>query len=92
VLPQAVYSPKPDAPKLAAARTAGTPTPFEIQLGFCVLPTGKTVNVHVVGNDPDAVVAKVVIDTLAKWRFKPFMVDGKAIKVCSEQKYVVEFL
>lgn len=48
-------------------------------------------DIHVVGNDPDAAVTQVVIDTLAKWRFKPFMVDGKAVKTCSEQKYVLDF-
>jgi protein TonB len=91
VLQQAVYSPTPDIAKLAAARTPRTPNPLEILVGFCITTAGKTTEIRVVGDDPDPAVTKVVLDTIAKWRFKPFIVDGAAIKTCSGKNYAIQF-
>jgi protein TonB len=87
----ALFSPEPDDDDMLAARTAKSPNPLELAIEFCVNTIGKTVDVQVVGKDPDPALSKVVISTMSKWRFKPFKQDDKPIKTCTERKYRFEF-
>lgn len=49
---------------------------------FCVSTTGSTENVQA-EQGGDASYGKTVVATVEKWSFKPFMRNGKAIRVCS---------
>jgi protein TonB len=91
VMINALFSPDPERSALAAARTDTSPNPLEVDIAFCVGTNGKTFDALVVGNNPDVVLTKVVLDTIQRWRFKPFVQAGKTIPICSRAIFVIEF-
>ncbi|WP_106391558.1 energy transducer TonB [Enhygromyxa salina] len=61
-------------------------------VAFCVDTTGETSDIHTVQYFPgDPMVDKIMRETVATWRFEPFMVDGKAIKACTQKVFKLEF-
>ena len=90
---QAIYTPDPSQDRLAATR-AGM---FDKRSGdnvtaFCVDATGRTTEIRTVKPFPgDPGVDEVIRATIKTWRFKPFMVEGKAIKTCTSQEFRITF-
>jgi protein TonB len=90
---QAIYSPDPDRNKLAATR-AGMfdKRPGENETAFCVDAAGRTTDVRTVKAFPsDPQVDEVIRATIKTWRFRPFMVEGKAMKTCTSQVFRISF-
>ena len=66
--------------------------PGENETAFCVDPQGRTVDVRTVKKFPgDPKVDEICRDTIKTWRFKPFLVDGKATRTCSIQVFNITF-
>ncbi|HWL14238.1 MAG TPA: energy transducer TonB [Opitutus sp.] len=75
-----------------SARNAGGPVPVavvtpsvsaeyagsQVNLAFTVDATGKPTEMRVVSS-PDAMVARVIMDAVKKWRFKPAEKNGTAV-------------
>ena len=93
VLSQAVYAPDPkqsELQKTISARRAKKPG--KNVTSFCVSTTGKVVDVKTKRKFPgDPQVDKICRDTVRKWRFKPFIVGGKATKTCSAAEFEISF-
>ncbi|PCC70807.1 protein TonB [Nannocystis exedens] len=90
---QAVYTPNPDQDRLAATR-AGMfdKRPGENETSFCVDATGRTTEIRTVKAFPgDPAVDEVIRSTIKTWRFRPFMVEGKAVKTCTSQVFRITF-
>lgn len=90
---QAVYTPNPDQDRLAATR-AGMfdKRPGENETAFCVDAGGRTTEVRTVKAFPgDPAVDEIIRSTVKTWRFRPFMVEGKAIKTCTSQVFRITF-
>ncbi|MDC0670236.1 energy transducer TonB [Nannocystis radixulma] len=90
---QSVYTPNPDQDRLAATR-AGMfdKRPGENETSFCVDATGRTTEVRTVKAFPgDPGVDEVIRSTIKTWRFRPFMVEGKAVKTCTSQVFRITF-
>jgi len=90
---QSVYTPNPDQDRLAATR-AGMfdKRPGENETAFCVDAGGRTTEVRTVKAFPgDPAVDEVIRSTIKTWRFRPFMVEGKAIKTCTSQVFRITF-
>ena len=59
---------------------------------FCVNEQGKTTEIRTTKKFPnDPKVDKIIRDTVRKWRFKPFMVGGKARKTCTTYEFEIRF-
>ncbi len=93
VISQAVYSPDPDHRKLMTTATARTDKRSgESVVQFCVGTDGKVSKAKTVkafANDPE--VDRICRDTVKQWRFRPFLVGGTAIEVCSKQTFQINF-
>src|SRR5690606_29482365 len=94
VMGNAIYKPEPEGSKLAGTK-AGMfdKRPGTVTIFFCVDVGGKTADVKTKKKFPhnDPKVDEICRDTVKKWRFKPFMVGGKATKVCSEVDFNIKF-
>jgi hypothetical protein len=88
----AVYSPDPDANRLART-AAGTVhrRPGKSAVQFCVSPQGKAVEVRTASKFGDAEVDRICRETVSSWRFRPFTVDGTARKTCSTVTFEIRF-
>ena len=66
--------------------------PGSVKVAFCVDASGKSTDVRVSKKFPnDPAVDQICADTVKKWRFKPFIVDGKPKKTCSEAIFEISF-
>lgn len=93
VVVHAIYSPDPDAKQLQQTKAArfdradGTS-----MVAFCVDTDGSTSDIHTVQKFPeDPLVDQIIRDTVTRWRFRPFVVDGAAVKVCTEKQFLLRF-
>jgi protein TonB len=93
VLSQGVYTPDPPEKKLQATKAAMfDKRPGSVKVGFCVAPSGKTTEVKIKKRFPgDPKVDQICMDTVKKWRFKPFLVGGKPLKTCSTMTFDIKF-
>jgi hypothetical protein len=93
VMEHAVYSPNPDQKELQQTKAARfDKADGAAMVAFCVDTQGVTSDIHTVQKFPgDPQVDKVLRDTIARWRFKPFIVDGAIAKVCTERRFVLRF-
>ncbi|MCB9569099.1 MAG: energy transducer TonB [Myxococcales bacterium] len=92
VMAQGIYTPDPD-PKALTATTAGL---FErractSKIAFCVQPQGRTLEVRTTGSCDDPEVDEICRRAVRSWRFRPFVVDGKATTVCTEVAFDLRF-
>ena len=79
---QAIYAPGPDQNKLGAARAGETRT------AFCVDFQGRTTDVRTIKKFPgDPKLDEVSRDTIKRWRFSPFLVEGRPTRICSIQVF-----
>ncbi|MEZ4382436.1 MAG: hypothetical protein R3A79_13960 [Nannocystaceae bacterium] len=92
VMAQAVYTPDPDRAKLASTR-AGMfdKRPCTNKTSFCVDTRGNVVDVRTRKGCYDKQVDAICRETVGKWRFKPFIVGGRAQKTCSSVSFDLQF-
>ena len=93
LLSQAVYAPDPKQSELQKTISARrSKKPGKNITSFCVSTSGKVVEVKTKKKFPgDPQVDKICRDTVRKWRFKPFIVGGKATKTCSAAEFDIVF-
>jgi protein TonB len=93
VMSQAIYAPHPDAKALHQTKAARFDKTDGTNItAFCVDVHGVVIEVETKQNFPDdPQVDRILRDTIASWRFKPFMVDGKPIKTCTERTFKLKF-
>lgn len=94
VMEQAVYSPDPDAKELQQTKAARFDKAVGISIvAFCVDVDGSTSDIHTVQKFPgDPQIDHILRDTIARWRFRPFVVGGAAVKVCAENIFRLRFM
>lgn len=90
---QAIYTPDPSQSKLLATRTGMfNQVSGENETSFCIDAAGRTTEVRTVKPFPgDPGVDAVCRETVKTWRFKPFLVEGKAVKTCAVQVFRITF-
>jgi len=86
----ALYAPDPDTVRLADTAAARARKPVVGSVRFCVPGYGKATDVLTVLAVDDEIDG-ILRDTVAKWRFKPFMVDGKPATTCSVVVFKISF-
>ena len=60
----------------------------EVVVAFTITPVGTVENVSVVRSEPPGVFDRAAKRAILKWKFKPKVVDGKALSQKAEQKLV----
>lgn len=69
-------------------RAAMNGTEGEVLLAFTITPTGTVRDVSVVKANPRGVFDRAAKRAILKWKFKPKVVDGKAVSQQAQQKLV----
>ena len=93
VMQQAIYAPAPNQKDFQQTKAAR----FDKRDGknttsFCIDTNGKVVEVKTKAKFPgDPQVDKIIRDTIKKWRFKPFKVGGKPVKMCTKRTFKLTF-
>lgn len=93
LLQHAIYTPDPDQAALQNTKAARfDKADGKAVIGFCVDTTGVTVDVHVVSPFPgDPQIDAILVETIEGWRFKPFLVDGRPTKTCTQRTWNIKF-
>ncbi|MCA9681271.1 MAG: TonB family protein [Myxococcales bacterium] len=88
-----IYLPDPDQAALVDTKAArfdkssGTTV-----VGFCVTTSGATTEIQTVKAFPgDPAIDRIIREAVARWRFRPWLVDGAAVAVCSERTFKIKF-
>src|SRR5690606_10484116 len=81
---QGLYTPDCDEKKLAGTKAfTFDKRGGQTHISFCVNASGKVEDVRTVKKFPgDPKVDEICRDAVKKWRFKPFIVNGKPQKTC----------
>ncbi|MCA9707410.1 MAG: TonB family protein [Myxococcales bacterium] len=89
---KAIYTPDPDSTQLARTQTGRTSrTPGKTSVAFCIDGDGRTFDVRVRSRFGDPQVDRICRQTVAKWRFHPQRVAGKARPTCSTITFDIRF-
>lgn len=93
VMAASVFTPDPDQAKLSRTPTGRTHrSPGKSTISFCIGGDGKTHDVRIRGRfRGDAEVDEICRQTVAKWRFSPQRVGGKARATCSVITFDIRF-
>lgn len=93
VMASSVFTPNPDQSRLARTPTGLTVRrPGKTTVAFCIDGSGKTYDVRVKRRFPgDHEVDEICRSTVAKWRFTPQRVGGKARSTCSSVTFDIRF-
>lgn len=93
VMAKSVFTPNPDAASLSRTPTGRTHrSPGKTTVSFCIDGDGKTYDVRVrKGFRGDAEVDEICRKTVARWRFSPQRVGGKARSTCSTVTFDIRF-
>lgn len=89
---QGVYTPNPSEDELLATAAAAIGQDGMSVIGFCVDTAGRTVDVHVIyGFLWDPAVDEILLRTIKKWRFLPFIMNGRPTKICTSRMFRLRF-
>lgn len=90
---QAIYTPDPDKKELAQTKAARIDKADGVSVvAFCIETNGATSDIHTVQKFPgDPMVDQIIRDAIVRWRFRAFIVDGAAVKVCTEKVFRLTF-
>lgn len=93
VMASAVFTPDPDQATLGRTPTGRSHrSPGKATISFCIDGRGKTYDVRVRrGFRGDAEVDEICRKTVARWRFSPQRVAGKARSTCSSVTFDIRF-
>jgi TonB family protein len=78
---EVIKAPRPDYPAQAAVKALQG----EVWIKLLVSETGDVESTEIISGDPD--LAKATAAAMKKWKFKPFIKDGRAIKVTTKIPY-----
>ena len=89
----ATHAPDPDVAALQQTKAARfLKSDGTVVIGFCVDTRGKTTDVEVLESFPgDPGVDAILLETVATWRFEPFLVDGRPMNTCSQKTFKLRF-
>jgi len=92
VMALGMFTPDPDPVALRATK-AGLfdRRPCTSVIAFCVDSSGRTTSVRSGGRCYDRQVDEICLNTVKKWRFRPFVVEGEAAAVCTEVSFDLRF-
>ena len=51
-----------------------------VQLGFTISEIGTVISPYIINSEPKRIFDKEALRALRKWKYKPKMLDGKAVK------------
>lgn len=89
---QAIETPDPPAYDLKYTKAAKELRNGSTKIRFCIDTSGATTDHAVVEWFPDDPrVTKICMKTVQKWRFTPFLEDGKPVKVCTVYDFQIHF-
>lgn len=93
VMASSVFTPNPDQSRLSRTPTGlSHRRPGKTTVAFCIDGSGKTYDVRVKRRFPgDDEVDEICRATVAKWRFSPQRVGGKARSTCSSVTFDIRF-
>lgn len=87
-----IYTPNPDIGALQQTKAQSLNLEGTVVIGFCVDTHGKTTDLEVLESFPsDPGVDAIVLETVATWRYTPFLVDGRPMKTCSSKTFNLRF-
>ena len=86
----AIYNPDPDYAALAQTAAAQNQAEGTTEVSFCIDEAGATFDIYTSVEYGDTEVDQICRDTVAKWRFRPFTVDGEPEVVCSTITYALK--
>ncbi|MCA9695193.1 MAG: hypothetical protein KC636_36780 [Myxococcales bacterium] len=87
----ALYTPQPKREELEAARGADTPDVVRAFIGVCVNAQGKVERAAPLLKGREPALTKLLVQTVKKWRYKPYMKDGKPVQVCFYQPFEIKY-
>jgi protein TonB len=90
---QAIYSPDPAPAQLRLTPTGrSSRRTGQSTVAFCVGTGGKVTEVRTTRRFPaDPEVDRICRQTVEKWRFRPFIVDGRPRRTCSDVTFSIQF-
>ena len=93
VMEQAIFTPDPDAGRLAKTNTGMFDRHGGVnRTAFCIDRRGKTVSVRTAKRFPrDPQVDTICRDAIKRWRFRPFLVAGRPTQVCTVAEFEIHF-
>jgi protein TonB len=93
VMATSIFTPDPDKARLSRTTTGRMdPRPGKTTIAFCIDGNGKTFDVRTRRGFPgDAEVDEICRTTVAKWRFSPQRVAGKARTTCTAVTFDIRF-
>ncbi|TPV97310.1 MAG: hypothetical protein B7733_00235 [Myxococcales bacterium FL481] len=94
VMAQARWAPNPPEEELKWTRTGlGSQRPGVSRTAFCINKRGRTEAVRTVTAFPgDPGVDAICRQTVQRWRFKPFRVGGRRMRVCTTVSFRIRFV
>ena len=87
----AIYAPDPPMDELAATTSAALKNPRSSTVSFCVDKSGVPVDVATSARSGDPKLDQICRKTVEAWRFSPSLLDGKAVKTCSQVEFKINF-
>lgn len=88
----AIYTPDPSAIELYQSKAAQLKKDGASVIAFCVTTEGEVSDVRVIQKFPhDPEIDAILADTIERWRFKPFIIDGRPAKVCTTRTFNLKF-
>jgi hypothetical protein len=85
---QGLYQPISGSMPMSGAPT--TPLEFELNVVHCVGADGKISQLAVLGDDPEPVLSETMLEKIAKWRFRPAIVDDRPVETCMIRTFAIE--
>lgn len=82
---EVIKSPKPDYPAQAAAKELQG----QVWIKLLISETGDVETTEIISGDP--ILAKAAADAMKKWKFKPFIKNGRAVKVSTKVPFDFAF-
>lgn len=87
----ALYTPDPPVREFQQAKPSEGQGPWRIRVGFCIDEVGITRDLEILDSSGDDGLDEIGLNTVRKWRFRPWQVDGRPTTVCSSVKFTVSF-
>ncbi len=77
------HTPSPPLEQLLETKVARQQSHVELTVEHCLDLTGRVVDAKLIEGDEE--VGEILLETMKWWRYLPYRVDGRAIRVCTEQ-------
>jgi TonB family protein len=88
---RAKHAPDPPEDRLARTPAGLSRRNVTARVAFCIDTNGHTAQVRSRGSGGDPEVDRICRETVAKWQFRPFLVDDKPRMTCTEATFHIDF-